>query len=71
MNGTWQDDFKALMPARVPAWLGPLRQAGMSRFAESGFPGSRDEEWRFTPITPYWLHEASSPSRQYSQRPQL
>ena len=52
MNGTWQDDFKALMPARVPAWLGPLRQAGMSRFAESGFPGSRDEEWRFTPITP-------------------
>ena len=24
-----------------------------------------------TPITPYWLHEASSPSRQYSHRPQL
>jgi Fe-S cluster assembly protein SufD len=52
VNGTWQDDFRALIAARIPAWLGPLRQAGMSRFAESGFPGSRDEEWRFTPITP-------------------
>ena len=52
MNGTWQDDFKALVPARVPAWLGPLRQAGMSRFVELGFPVSRDEEWRFTPIAP-------------------
>ena len=52
MNGTWQDDFKAMVAGRVPAWLPPLRQAGMSRFEQEGFPVARDEEWRFTPITP-------------------
>ena len=52
MNGTWQDDFKAMMPGRVPGWLQPLRQSGMARFERDGFPVSRDEEWRFTPIAP-------------------
>jgi Fe-S cluster assembly protein SufD len=27
-----------------------LRQAAISRFTELGFPGPRDEEWRFTPL---------------------
>ena len=52
MNGTWQDDFKAMVAGRVPAWLPALRQSGMSRFEREGFPVSRDEEWRFTPIAP-------------------
>jgi Fe-S cluster assembly protein SufD len=29
-----------------------LRKAAAARFAEMGLPGPRDEEWRFTPITP-------------------
>jgi Fe-S cluster assembly protein SufD len=29
-----------------------LRKAAISRFAELGFPGPRDEEWRFTSVTP-------------------
>jgi Fe-S cluster assembly protein SufD len=29
-----------------------LRKAAIARFAEMGFPGPRDEEWRFTPIAP-------------------
>lgn len=29
-----------------------LRKAAISRFGELGFPGPRDEEWRFTPLTP-------------------
>jgi len=29
-----------------------LRKAAAARFAELGFPGPRDEEWRFTPIAP-------------------
>jgi Fe-S cluster assembly protein SufD len=29
-----------------------LREAAMSRFAELGFPTTRDEEWRFTNIAP-------------------
>ncbi len=36
----------------LPAWLATLRQQGGQRFAELGLPTSRDEEWRFTPISP-------------------
>jgi Fe-S cluster assembly protein SufD len=35
-----------------PEWLEPLRRAAAARFAAVGFPGSRDEEWRFTPVAP-------------------
>jgi Fe-S cluster assembly protein SufD len=36
----------------LPAWLVMLRQQAGQRFAELGLPTSRDEEWRFTPISP-------------------
>jgi Fe-S cluster assembly protein SufD len=35
-----------------PDWLEPIRRAAMERFARTGFPAARDEEWRFTPIAP-------------------
>jgi Fe-S cluster assembly protein SufD len=35
-----------------PAWLLPLRKAGMARFAELGFPTIHDEDWRFTNVAP-------------------
>ena len=35
-----------------PAWLFPLRKAGMARFAETGFPTVQDEDWRFTNVAP-------------------
>jgi Fe-S cluster assembly protein SufD len=35
-----------------PSWLTPLRQAGMARFAELGFPTLHDEDWRFTNVAP-------------------
>src|SRR6476619_3558293 len=38
--------------ANQPAWLFPLRKAGLSRFAEQGFPTINDEDWRFTNVTP-------------------
>ena len=34
----------------APAWLAEVRRAGVARFAEVGLPGSKDEEWRFTPL---------------------
>ncbi|MBA2626602.1 MAG: Fe-S cluster assembly protein SufD [Gemmatimonadales bacterium] len=34
-----------------PEWMRPVRSGGMRRFAEVGFPGPRDEEWRFTPVS--------------------
>jgi Fe-S cluster assembly protein SufD len=38
--------------AGQPAWLFPLRKAGMARFAELGFPTIKDEDWRFTNVSP-------------------
>jgi Fe-S cluster assembly protein SufD len=35
-----------------PAWLRPLRDAAIARFAAVGFPGSKDERWRFTSVDP-------------------
>lgn len=35
-----------------PAWLFPLRKAGISSFAEQGFPTLKDEDWRFTNVSP-------------------
>jgi len=33
-----------------PPWLADLRLAGAMRWSAAGLPGSRDEEWRFTPV---------------------
>jgi Fe-S cluster assembly protein SufD len=33
---------------RSPSWLAPLRRRAIDRFAERGFPTTRDEDWRYT-----------------------
>ncbi len=38
----------AQLPGQAVSWLQALRQNGFDRFAERGFPGLRDEEWRYT-----------------------
>jgi Fe-S cluster assembly protein SufD len=52
--------------AEAPEWLEPIRRAAMEQFARTGFPSSRDEEWRFTPIAPItqgtWRPAAGSPA---------
>ena len=35
-----------------PTWVYAIRQAGMARFAELGFPTLKDEDWRFTNVAP-------------------
>ena len=35
-----------------PAWLESLRQRGFDRFSAAGFPTTRDEDWRFTNVSP-------------------
>ncbi|PWU10783.1 MAG: Fe-S cluster assembly protein SufD [Verrucomicrobia bacterium] len=37
---------------KQPAWVFPLRKAGISRFAELGFPTLQNEDWRFTNVAP-------------------
>jgi Fe-S cluster assembly protein SufD len=36
--------------ARQPRWLRELRQEAFARFCQTGFPTSKDEDWRFTNV---------------------
>ncbi len=38
--------------AGAPAWLKEMREAAIARFAELGFPTTKQEEWRFTSVAP-------------------
>jgi len=44
--------FEQVGASRQPAWLFPLRKAGIARFAELGFPTLKNEDWRFTNVAP-------------------
>jgi Fe-S cluster assembly protein SufD len=46
------ESFAGAATAEDPEWLESLRHSARHRFATTGFPSARDEEWRFTPITP-------------------
>jgi Fe-S cluster assembly protein SufD len=46
------ESFAGAATAEGPEWLEPIRRVAMERFARTGFPSSREEEWRFTPVTP-------------------
>jgi len=45
-------DFSRFESALQPSWLLPLRNAGIARFVELGFPTLQDEDWRFTNVAP-------------------
>lgn len=36
----------------VPAWLKDLREGGIARFGDLGFPNMKQEAWRFTSVAP-------------------
>src|SRR5437764_7084992 len=36
--------------AKHPAWLRALREDAFARFCKTGFPTTRDEDWRFTNV---------------------
>ena len=45
-------DFQRRAAGRNLPWLRKLREDAFARFAEVGFPTTRDEDWRFTNISP-------------------
>jgi Fe-S cluster assembly protein SufD len=45
-------DFERLAKEKAAPAVQRLRKAAIARFTELGFPGPRDEEWRFTPVAP-------------------
>ena len=44
--------FAANGAGAAPAWLREKRTAAVARFAELGFPTTRQEDWRFTSVAP-------------------
>jgi len=46
------NDFQKSAAASDPDWLGALRRSAIDRFAELGFPTTRNEQWRFTRVRP-------------------
>ncbi len=44
--------FEKELGDRAAAWPHTLRAQAMERFAELGFPGPRDEDWKFTSLAP-------------------
>jgi MFS family permease len=44
---------------RTPPWVVPLRHAAIARFAELGFPTTRNEDWKYTDVSSIaqtWWH---------------
>ena len=57
MNGTepFVEDYRRFVTDRAsaaPSWLGALRETAMARFAASGFPTTREEDWKYTNVAP-------------------
>ncbi len=55
MTEQYVADFKAFVgngAGGAPAWLTEIREGAIARFAELGFPTTKQEEWRFTSVAP-------------------
>ena len=44
----------------APAWLQHLRSNAITQFEQLGFPTTRNEEWKYTNVTPILKHEFSA-----------
>jgi Fe-S cluster assembly protein SufD len=42
--------FAAHEASAPPGWLGTLRETAIARFAEKGFPTTREEDWKYTSV---------------------
>jgi len=73
------DSFAGAATAEGADWLEPRRRGAMERFARTGFPSSKEEEWRFTPVAPIaqaswspaWTREPGVPQAPTLSREQL
>lgn len=46
------EEFKKNATGKGLAWLEAIREQGISRFSELGFPTAANEDWRFTNVAP-------------------
>jgi len=50
-------DFVSHPVATAPSWVTDIRMSAAERFAEQGFPTTKNEEWRFTRVRPLLQHD--------------
>jgi Fe-S cluster assembly protein SufD len=51
---SWLENYTSFAksaPGRNLPWLRKLREDAFARFCETGFPGTKDEDWRFTNVS--------------------
>jgi len=58
------ETFVASTNGRMPAWVRELRDRGIQRFAEAGFPSTKEEWWRFTSVEPIARGRFVEPTKQ-------
>ena len=59
----YQQAFASLSPSLAgagTAWMDDLRAQALRELDSTGFPGSRDEDWKYTSTR--WLKQAFAPS---------
>ena len=44
--------FERASKTRDPSWLGTARRDAIRRFEDIGFPGPKNEDWKYTAVTP-------------------
>jgi Fe-S cluster assembly protein SufD len=49
--------YEASAAASAPAWVREIRNSAIDRFAEQGFPTTKNEDWRFTRVRPLLQHD--------------
>jgi len=63
--------FTSSRGAAAPAWVKARREQAQNQFAASGFPNTRQEDWRFTNITPIAETEFALASGAFALAPAL
>jgi len=70
-ENSYQSAFVALQEnSSSNDWLCRLRENAMERFAELGFPSTKDEEWKYTNIAPL-TRESFSVAAAYEEKPSV
>ena len=44
------DETRASLPGAAAPWFAALRERGLARFADTGLPGPKNEDWRYTTL---------------------
>ncbi len=56
-------DAESTLPGAGIDWVAERRRAAMARFAALGFPGARNEEWKYTSLRPIEKRDFALPKR--------